>query len=487
VTSCDDNNFSEYNNKSIVKITGTTLDFGSTIVSSSSNVRTYTIAAQSISGNIIISTESPFSISRSFNSDFGTSLELQPSDFNKEALTIYVRFNASAEGDYTGTIIHTSPDRDNILSINLTANAVLPAPSVTINKPNLIFTGVEAGQESLPQNYTISTLNLTSSLNVSTVSPFSVATSENGTYGNSIDFQPSDLNSNIVTIYVKFSPVVVGDAQAEITHTSTGIDNIQPILLSGTTANISTLQMNDNFSYNVGDLPSQNRTTDGATNAGLTGWVKVRNANSNLPVVDDRLIYSGYLASNIGNAVTLDMDDPATNSNLYAYNMSDQQDPGEIGSYYASFMIRIDALPSAAFNRPVMFVDWLPDGATRFLGALGIEYNGGNPKFSVRYNSEIGMSSITPEVGKTYLVVLKNAVTDANVTNDNNTASVYIFDAASIPAQEPVTPTATITVALGDDGYGVKAVALLRDNDRAGVFLIDGLRVTQTWTELFTN
>tara|TARA_R110002049_G_scaffold301166_1_gene493049 strand:- start:7741 stop:9300 length:1560 start_codon:yes stop_codon:yes gene_type:complete len=487
VTSCDDDNFSEYNNKSIIKITGATLDFGNTIVPSTSDVRTYTVAAKSLSGDITINTEAPFSISKSFNSDFSTSLELEPSDFNKEALTIYVRFDATSQGSYTGTITHTSLDRDNILSISLTANAVLPTPTIAISKPNLLFNGVEAGQESLPQNYTITAQNLTMPLTVLTESPFSIAISENGTYSTSIDFEPADLNSGTATVFVKFSPTEGGSVMADITHISNELENIQSVALSGTTAVVSTLQMSDNFNYPLGFVPTQDRTGDGSINAGLSGWIKVRTGNTNIPIVDDRLSYSGYLPSDIGNAVELDMD-PGSNSNVYAYNLTDQQDGGAVGSYYASFMIRVDALPTAQFNMPVMFTDWLPNGTVRFLGAMTFQFDSGTPKFAVKYGPQISLvTSTTPEVGKTYLVVLKNTVTDNDINNDNNTASVYIYDAESIPATEPATAAATVSVAAGDDAYGVKSIVLFRDNDHAGKYIVDGLRVAQTWEDLFVN
>ena len=79
-------------------------------------------------------------------------------------------------------------------------------------------------------------------------------------------------------------------------------------------------------------------------------------------------------------------------------------------------------------------------------------------------------------------MVLKLTVTDDDQSNNNNEAELFIFDAAA-PASEPVTADITMTGII--DSRLFRAVAILKDNSGAASYVVDGIKVANTWEDLF--
>lgn len=337
------------------------------------------------------------------------------------------------------------------------------------------------------KSYRVAASKLTGTVVVNaTDGPYSLSKSQSGDYNSSLTFEPQELAGGPATIYVKFDPTEEGTFNGQITHTTEGLTTSAVVQVKGTAildiSDIGDLLMNEQFAYPAGDIPSNDRTNDGDANAELPDWVKVRPANAGIKVYTPGLEFAGYSGSGIGNAARIDNTRPG---NIYAYNLSEQQDDEFEGSFYVSAMIRVDAYPAAGqFNRPVMFVDWIAEtGATDFLSAIQVGNNDGDIKFGIKYGPVDGMSAVTPEIGKTYLVVLKHTVTDTDPNNDNNTASLYIID-AEIPATEPETPDATMITSVSDSKK-VKAITLVNDNSASSLYVVDGLKVAKTWEDLF--
>jgi|GEM_PF-4057329 len=587
----------------IIKITGSSIDFGNIDITESSQVRSYTIAAEELAHPINISVDAPFYLSLDANMEFQNSVSLAPGDFGNEAIPVFVKFQPGStdEGFVEKEIVHASEDRENIPDISVSGVAVIPGePMVVPDRSSIDFDEVIVNELSEIQSYVLSGSELESEIALEVTGPFKISTNQDGEFTNSLDLSASDIMGDQI-IYVRFEPeeegevtgsishlsadleeaielslngtgaplpdiaisvsptelnfggvpmnesdilsynlagrglsseVTVnsspnflvsrardgqfsetltiaaedfssdveifvqfessgetGEKTGEITHSSSELEMIDRVTLRGSTLSAETKLFADDFEYTAGEsIPSTNRTGNGTENELLDGWLKVRAANAAIPIIDDGLSYSGYPGSGAGNAVLLDMDEPGSNSNVYAHNLSQQQTPDFAGAYYTSFLLKVDALPDdtgGGINRVVMMVDWLPNGATKFLSSVQVNYNNGDPKIGVMYEGDFSLTDITPEIGETYLIVLKHNVPDANLDNDNNSASVYVFEEGSIPSTEPENADATIDIAATGDDFLVKAVTLVRDNSFAGAYVVDGLRVTTQWSDIF--
>ncbi|PWD98510.1 lipocalin/fatty acid-binding family protein [Marinilabilia rubra] len=341
-------------------------------------------------------------------------------------------------------------------------------------------------------NYRIAGTKLTGSVSVNVSgSAFSVSKTSTGEFSNSLEIQPDEFVDGLFNVYVKFMPNELGNFEGAIEHSTSGVVSMPTVQLSGQgitdPGQIAKLLMSDDFDYAVGELPSTDRTGDGLQNALMEDWIKIRTANTPIDVIAPGLEYPGYPGSGIGNAVDMKFTPPGSNSNLYAYNLSEQQDEEFTGSYYVSCMFKVEGYPAEGqFNRPVMFIDWVEaNGAGDFSSAIQVANNGGDVKFGIKWGPDGALSDVTPEIGKTYLIVLKHTVTDTDPDNVNNTASLYIFEDGVIPSQEPAEGALTN---VKPDSWGdkmIKAISLLRDNSGPGDYVVDGLRVANTWEDLF--
>ncbi|UGU15870.1 hypothetical protein LS482_19595 [Sinomicrobium kalidii] len=600
--SCSDDNAIPHN--PVIKITGTDINFGEVEIDKTSSIRSYTIAAEDLTGDITTATETPFSLSLSADGTFSNTLSLSPDSFGNEAIPVFIRFTPSGsdEGLFETTVIHTSPDREHIDSIpvsgiakipgvpmltpgetsldfghvvvhqksdiqslvfsgsdleadatievtgpfsiaakengtfghmlSTTAAAVMngktvyvsfdpeeggnatggitvnsddleeavevaltgtgkvPEESVIVSPTSLSLGATPLGTVSAPMSYTLTGNGLTSDVTVTGTQDFRVSRTEDGMYAETLTIPASDFDTGDIRIFVRFEPTGdTGVKTGEITHTYAESDHIESVTAEASAIPAETRLFEEHFEYSAGQLiPSTDRTGDGAQNGTLDGWLKVRTGNTGIPVAGNGLTYPGYPGSGTGNAVLLDMDDPGSNSNVYANNISLQQTAEFAGSYYTSFLLKVEELPDdtgGGFNRTVMLVDWLPNGATKFLSAVQVNYNGGNPKIGIMYEGAFTLTDITPETGKTYLVVMKHHIPDTDQGNNNNTASVYVFEEGNIPATEPGTADATVNIAATGDNYFVKAVTVIRDNSRGGAYEVDGIKVTTQWSALF--
>lgn len=320
---------------------------------------------------------------------------------------------------------------------------------------------------------------------------FSISKTSTGEYANSLEIQPDEFVDGLFSLYVRFTPNELGNYEGSIEHSTSGVVSMPTVQLSGQgitdPSQIAKLLMSEDFDYAVGELPSTDRTGDGIQNAQMEDWIKVRTNNTPIDVIAPGLEYSGYPGSGIGNAVDMKFTPPGSNSNLYAYNLSEQQDDEFTGSYYVSCMFKVEGFPAEGqFNRPVMLIDWVEaNGAGDFSSAIQIANNAGDVKFGIKWGPQGALSDVTPVIGQTYLIVLKHTVTDTDPDNVNNTASLYIFEDGVIPAEEPAEGALTN---VKPDTWGdkmIKAVALLRDNSGPGDYVVDGLRVANTWEDLF--
>lgn len=350
------------------------------------------------------------------------------------------------------------------------------------------FDSVELGTEEI-KTYRIAGTKLESDVNLTISGPFQMAKNLDGPYSTSISVAPDEFENDLFTVYVKFEAQELGEVSGQISHETAGYNGTPVVQLLGAgisdPSQVPNLLAADNFDYPIGPIPSTDRTGNGTDNAALEGWVKVRAANSPINLVSPALEYPGYTGSGRGNSVEINFTPPGANSNLYAMNLSEQQNEDFEGSYYVSVLIQVNSYPAEGqFNRPVMLVDWIEtSGATDFNSAIQVANEGGQSYFGIKLGGEGVLTDITPELDKTYLVVLKHTVTDTDMDNGNNETSIFVFD-GNIPSAEPEEADATSINGLGDSRM-VKGISLLNDNSAAGSYLIDGLKVSHTWEDLF--
>jgi hypothetical protein len=373
----------------------------------------------------------------------------------------------------------------------------LAEPSIILSSNSISFGSVSAGTSSDVQTYTVTGEDLRGDVTLSTQAPFAVATSADGTFEQTLNFTTEDFASGPLTVFTRFDPADSdeGDFTGEITHSTEGIANAGTIALSGTSVvessepETGSLLAEEQFDYTTDLLPSTDNTGTGADNAAIDGWVKVRSANDGIFMHTDGLSFAGYSGSDVGKAVFLQKG-AASESDLYVNNLTEPQDDSFTGDFYVAYMIQVEGYPAKSqYNRPVMFVDWKDNGTAAFMTATTVRNRAAadaaedDVVFGLKFEGEeFQNTEIVPEIGKTYLIVMKHTVTDADLTNNNDVASLYVID-GEIPASEPATPD--LLYENTPDRYMVKGISLLEDNSNPGAYIIDGIKVANNWEDLF--
>lgn len=374
--------------------------------------------------------------------------------------------------------------------------------NVLTDKNNISFEVVNLNSSSV-ESYQLAATKLTENLEVSiSAGPFMVSKNSSEGFASSISYSPDEFDAGNQTVYVQFLPTEVGEFTAEISHTTTGLDIVPIVDIEGTSAedpaSLPNILFSDNFDYTDAVLPSTDRAADDS-NPTLDGWLKVRAANKDLELDDNSLTFTGYPESGVGKSVIIDRnpDVAGGQTNLLQHNLSTQQDANFVGSYYASFLLKAEDIPTVAggYNSPLIFASWNPaNGASWWTSGLLIQNDKANDVdpdnmvFGIRNEATLELSSKTMEVGKTYLIVLKHTVTEAipneEVTTATSTASIFIFEEGeSIDVENE--PTPDYTMANVPDKYYIRSVTLFQENDNQGRYIIDGLRVTNKWEDIF--
>ena len=343
---------------------------------------------------------------------------------------------------------------------------------------------------------------LTSDVAVTTSGPFQVSKSAAEGFASSISFTSAELSGEILNVYVKFEPTEVAEFTAVITHTTDGLITNPTVSLEGIGVlnpdDFPTLLLQENFNYEEDVLPSINRATDD-TNPTLEGWLKVRAANKDLELADESLTFTGYPDSGIGKAVIIDRnpDVAGGQTNLLQRNIDPQQSADFAGSYYAAFLFKAEDIPVVAggYNSPLIFASWNPaNGASWWSSGFVVQNDKANDAdpdnmvFGIRYESLNELSDKNVEIGKTYLVVLKHTITQAIPaeleTTATSTASIFIFEEGDAIDMENE-PDALHTMENIPDKYFIRSVTLFQENNADGRYIIDGLRVTNVWEDIF--
>lgn len=374
---------------------------------------------------------------------------------------------------------------------------VVADPSISVNPGSISFGDVDAGTPSNVESFTLTGENLTGDVAVSTQAPFAVATSADGTFGQTLNVTTNDFATGSVTVFTRFEPAETdeGEMTGEITALTEGFGGSVSVALSGTSVKGTTeppaaLLMEEHFDYAGGTLPSTDNTGTGEGNAAVgDGWVKVRAANNGISLHSPGLSFAGYPGSDVGNAVRLSFG-AANESDVYVNNLDEPQGADFTGDFYVAYMLQIESFAAKGqFNRPVLLTDWNDNGGANWMTGPTIRNRAAadaaddDMVFGLKYGGkEFVDSNVVPEIGKTYLIVMKHSVTDTDFTNDNDEASLFVIE-GEIPATEPATPA--LVYSNLPDGLKAKGVAILETNSQKGAYIVDGVKVAKSWEDLF--
>lgn len=366
---------------------------------------------------------------------------------------------------------------------------------------SLDFEPVAVGETSI-ESYGLYGSKLQGDVTITATAPFQVSKSATDGFGTEINISPEEFTNDMTSVFVRFGESVEGEFTGEVTHTSSGIIIEPKVSLTAVSvldpASLPNLLFRENFSYDTEMLPSTNRAADG-TNPTLDGWLKVRAANKDIELADESLTFTGYPESGIGKAAIVDRnpDVPGGNANLLQHNIDPQQTSDFVGSYYVSYLFEAEAIPTVAggFNSPVILASWNPaNGASWWTSGLLVQNTKAadadpdNMVFGIRQENRMELSDKAMEVDKTYLVVLEHTVTEAIPAEQGGTTtatiSIFIFEEGETIDMENE-PAPVYTMENASDNYYIRSVTLFQENDVNGRYIIDGLRVTNTWEDIF--
>ncbi|HKZ67799.1 MAG TPA: T9SS type A sorting domain-containing protein, partial [Chitinophagaceae bacterium] len=246
--------------------TNGTLNNFSQIIGTASQVQTYTVSGADLTGNITITPPANYEVSADGGTTWfsnTTALVLTNAGGTIVNTIISVRLNATALGNYSGSIIHESNGAANRTLAVTGETKPLPVPAFSITAALSSFSQV-AGTPSVAQTYKISGNDLTG--DVSITPPVSYEVSANGGatwFANTSPLTISAVNGTIpnTTISVRLNAVAAGAYSGDIMHTSNGVAT-QNVAVSGTTVNpplITSMGTLTAFTQTIG-APSASQT-----------------------------------------------------------------------------------------------------------------------------------------------------------------------------------------------------------------------------------
>lgn len=230
------------------------------------------------------------------------------------------------------------------------------------------------------------------------------------------------------------------------------------------------------FSIKAQQLLTENFDYASASPLTSNNWVQVGTI-STLPIttLNTGLSYSGYTLSNIGKSVRLDTTGQDVYRDLYINTTS--------GNLYTSFMLNV----SSATTTGDYFYAYLPQNVTnnytarlwiRAARAAGFYFIGVS-----KGTDAVVYSTDSFQTNTTSLVVLKYQFNAGTTPNDSVT--LYNFTGI-VPSTEPNISVAATIGGITADATALGRVALRQGGStNAPRLFIDGIRVANTWTDLF--
>jgi hypothetical protein len=242
---------------------------------SPSTVQTYTVSGLALTADIIIRPPAGYEVSidgTNWISNANT-VTLTQSGGTVTATTISIRLNAGTSGNYAGNIQHTSTGAN---AVNLSVSGNVVPPPVVSSTGTLNAFSQTVGNPSAVQTYSVNGTNLTGNLTITP--PVNYQVSSNGTtwYSNTAPLVLIPSAGTVSsTISVRLNATVPGTYAGNISHTSTGAQNIS-IAVNGVTVAAPAITIAGSlaaFAQTIGSPSPTQVYTITATN--LTGPVQI--------------------------------------------------------------------------------------------------------------------------------------------------------------------------------------------------------------------
>lgn len=237
-----------------------------------------------------------------------------------------------------------------------------------------------------------------------------------------------------------------------------------------------TLYLNENFDYGTTANPNLPALT--------TNWVIHSGAAGQGPqYVYPGLTYAGYPSSGVGGGAGMTFGSSGTNDADAHRVFSSVISASTI--VYSSFLVNITAAkPTADYFIHLMV--GVPTSSTIYRARPYVISNGSG--YSINFSKATETAVVGTNVldfNKTYLFVIKYSFSTA--TADDDQATLYIY-ASGIPASEPGTPLATygpVGAGTSNDPPDLGGIGL-RQGTNGMTGTVDGIRVADSWSTLFT-
>lgn len=314
---------------------------------------------------------------------------------------------------------------------------------------------------------------------------FSVSLSQTADFGSSIIVPQEVVNDTSLTIYFQFEAgEEKGDFSGTATISSVGLDDVSvPIV-----ANVgSALHWIEDFDYDEDQVPALDRIDENARETLLTDSENWYNLSGRIrTLVDPGLTFDGYIGSGIGKGIPTGNREEGTQN----YSRTLGRIPTDGQKIYVSFLWRMDDGATANSNgRPIVCIGtWKDDTGTDWRYRFVLRNTDDGLRFAIVNNGNEGRAVTVDKeltVGQTYLIVIKKE----HIAGDlNDEGSVFIFEEGDDFSSEPLTPDQMdVTGSVdGDTEYPSECVVIPNNNDQhAG--LLDGIRVSNTWNDLFAE
>jgi hypothetical protein len=202
--------------------TVSTMSAFSHTVGTASAIQTYTVSGADLLGNLTITPPVHFEVSSDGGTTWRTNttpLVLTASGSSVNA-TISVRMNASAAGNFSGNIVHSTSSALNV-SVAVTGTAI-PAPLITLAGTPSTFTQV-LGAISPAQTYTVTGANLTGNISITPPADYEIS-SNGGTSWSTSALTLTQTGGTVAatTISVRLNSTSLGAHTGNIAHVSSG-------------------------------------------------------------------------------------------------------------------------------------------------------------------------------------------------------------------------------------------------------------------------
>jgi hypothetical protein len=206
---------------------------------------------------------------------------------------------------------------------------------------------------------------------------------------------------------------------------------------------------------------------------GMGGWVSNKVITSKIAVVSPGLVFNGYAANGVGNAVKFPNKDNGDICSKFFQKI-------DSGSVYLSYLIKVDSMTAGSTSGYNVALD--QSGGATNLGLKCFVQRSTDSTFYFGVSKLTGVTTLNKlyKTKQTYLVVLRYQFAAGT---GNDTAKLYVFP-TTVPLNEPAKAD-TFSV-IGTDAVDFGEVYLTNSYAQSGLknspITIDELRVGRSWS-----